>query len=56
MLLAGYLDQLNLSLFSSNKDNPAEKFFAEMPVKDGGSYAAMICGLVKVCVMGCSHR
>ena len=34
------------SLYSTN--NLAEEFFAKMPVKNGGTYDALILGLVKV--------
>ena len=36
------------SLHAHSSDNAAEKLFAEMKDRDGGSYDAMIQGLVKV--------
>lgn len=37
-----------VDLFRDSKDNLAHKFFAEMEQKDGGTYGALIQGLVKV--------
>ena len=37
----------------SSVENKAERLFRQMKEKNGETYDAMICGLVKVCVCVC---